>query len=183
MLTLLRRLVEAESPSHVPIAQQTVQARLAEELVELDYRVRYLPGKETGGHLLARPQRSRRTCPYQLLLGHSDTVWPQGTLKNMPISDSGERFSGPGSYDMKAGLVITLYALRAIKELGLQPPCSPVVFINSDEEIGSPESTRPIRHLARHARRALVMEPSLGPQGHLKTARKGVGGFRVQIEG
>jgi len=119
----------------------------------------------------------------QLLLGHCDTVWPLGTLADMPVTIGDGMLRGPGSYDMKAGLVQMLYALQALHSLEVEPSLAPLVFINSDEEIGSRDSTRHIRRLARVAQRALVMEPSLGLDGKLKTARKGVGRFTVTVKG
>jgi glutamate carboxypeptidase len=133
--------------------------------------------------LYARPQARPRGAPFQLLIGHSDTVWPHGTLAAMPVRREGSRLAGPGVFDMKGGLVVMLYALRALRELGLQPALSPVVLVNSDEEIGSPESTRHIQRLARAAARVFVLEPGFGPQGALKTARKGVLRFDVLVQG
>jgi len=118
-----------------------------------------------------------------LLLGHCDTVWPLGTLQKMPLEMSEGVMRGPGVYDMKAGLVQMLYALQALHVLHLEPSVTPLVFINSDEEIGSSESTRYIRRLARLADRAFVLEPSLGVERKLKTARKGVGRFNVVMKG
>ena len=76
-----------------------------------------------------------------------------------------------------------VFALQALRDLGLEPTVTPVVFVNSDEEVGSRGSTRYVRRLARLVQRVLVMEPSLGPSGRLKTARKGVGRFSVVVEG
>jgi glutamate carboxypeptidase len=90
---------------------------------------------------------------------------------------------GPGIYDMKAGLVQTIFALEAVAARDFFPQVAPVILINSDEEIGSYESTPQIRRLAKIAERAFVMEPSLGPTGQLKTRRKGVGEFTVRIIG
>jgi glutamate carboxypeptidase len=84
---------------------------------------------------------------------------------------------------MKAGLVQGIYAVRALRELGLEPPLAPVFFVNSDEEIGSVESAPRILRLARRVRRVFVLEPSLGPEGRLKTARKGVVRSRVTVHG
>jgi glutamate carboxypeptidase len=84
---------------------------------------------------------------------------------------------------MKAGLVQAIYALAALRALRLAPTVTPVVFVNSDEEIGSASSEPWIRRLARLAIRAFVLEPAFGPRGALKTARKGVGEFRVRIIG
>lgn len=183
MTDLLVRLVEAESPTRDPGAQRPVLDLLASELEAVDMRVRRVPGRRTGGHLLARPGSPQRDRPFQLLLGHCDTVWAHGTLASMPVRIEEDRLRGPGAFDMKGGLVQLLFALRALRELELVPSVAPVVFINSDEEQGSPESWRHIERLARRASRAFVVEPALGLQGKLKTARKGVGHFVVRVVG
>ena len=191
MRSLLEELVLAESPSTVPAAQQKVLALLQKALEQRAYRVRRIRGRQTGGHLLAVPKNRCRHSfgdrsqpqPIQLLLGHSDTVWPLGTLEKMPLSLRQGKMYGPGIYDMKAGLVQTIFALEAIAANGFSPQVAPVISINSDEEIGSHESTAQIRRLAKIAERAFVMEPSLGPTGKLKTRRKGVGEFTIRIIG
>jgi glutamate carboxypeptidase len=124
-----------------------------------------------------------QTQPKQLLLGHVDTVWPHGTLETMPVESKDGCLHGPGVYDMKGGLVQAVFALSALRELGLQPAVTPVFFMNSDEEIGSRESAHHIVRLAKIVDRAMIMEPSLGPSGQLKTTRKGVGRFIVQVRG
>ena len=121
--------------------------------------------------------------PAQLLLGHCDTVWPLGMLRQMPVERRDGRLYGPGVYDMKAGLVQGVFALRALRELRLEPPAVPLMLINSDEETGSGDSLRQIRRLARRVQRVFVLEPSLGPEGKLKTGRKGVGQFTVTVRG
>lgn len=183
MADLLRRLALAESPSLDPAAQQPVFDLLEAQLDVLHYRVRRLPGRRTGGVLFARPLARWQAAPLQLLLGHADTVWPHGALAAMPVTRDGNRLDGPGVFDMKGGLVIGLYALQALASLGLQPALTPVVLVNSDEEIGSPESTRHVRRLAQAVQRVFVLEPGFGPQGHLKTARKGVLRFDVAVQG
>ncbi len=182
MIDMLIQLVRAESPSTVPQSQDAVLSMLGERLRRVGYKVWRLKGRNCGGHLYARPAR-RIHRPIQLLLGHCDTVWPLGTLKNMPVSLSQGMLRGPGSYDMKAGLVQMLEALEVLRAFDLEPPLVPFVFINSDEEIGSRDSTHYIRRLARVAERAMVLEPSLGLEGKLKTARKGVGRFTVTVKG
>lgn len=119
----------------------------------------------------------------QLLIGHFDTVWPLGTLRDMPVRVKDGKLYGPGVYDMKGGLTLLIYALRALRELRLQPGADPVVFLNSDEEEGSPSSTPHIERWARGADRAFILEPAHGPSGKIKTARKGVGHFKIRIRG
>ncbi|HIK45117.1 MAG TPA: M20 family metallopeptidase [Leptolyngbyaceae cyanobacterium M65_K2018_010] len=182
MQALLETLVQIETPSTVPSSQAPMLTLLQQQLRQRQLRVRLLPGRNTGGHLVAiAPRRPHQ--PTQLLIGHCDTVWPIGTLAQMPLKVSQGKFYGPGSYDMKAGLVILLFALDAVQALQGALAIAPAVVINSDEEIGSGESTRSIRRLAQLCDRALIFEPSLGPQGHLKTARKGVGRFTVTVFG
>ncbi len=183
MLDFLQQLVRVETPSTVPQTHQAQFSLLADAFARLDYHVRHIPGRNTGGHLFARPRQRTPQTSRQLLLGHADTVWPVGTLNDMPLTIGEGVMRGPGVYDMKAGLVQILYALRALRDLQLQPMVTPLVFINSDEEIGSRESTPHIRRLARIANRAFVCEPSLGMDGKLKTARKGVGRFTVVVKG
>jgi glutamate carboxypeptidase len=183
MVELLVELASLESPTDVPESQAPVQASLTRALEERGMRVRRVAGRLTGGLLYATPRRRVRRRPAQLLIGHSDTVWPIGTLATMPVTVDDGHVRGPGTFDMKAGLVQGIFALEALAALGLEPPATPVWIINSDEEIGSPESARWVRQVARCAARALVLEPSYGPEGRLKTARKGVGRFRVTVRG
>lgn len=183
MVEMLVSLASKESPTDVVSSQAPVQEELSAALSELGFRVRHVSGRETGGHLLAVPEHRVRGRPAQLLIGHSDTVWPLGTLESMPVVVETGFVRGPGTFDMKAGIVQGLFALRALRALGYEPPATPVFFINSDEEIGSPESKRSVRLIAKHVARAFVLEPALGPEGHLKTARKGVGHFTVRVTG
>lgn len=183
MTELLEHLVVAESPSLVPGSERAALASLSDELEGVGFRTRLLAGRGTGDHLFARPRARRRHAPYQLVLGHVDTVWPLGTIHRMqPRRDDG-RFYGPGTYDMKGGLVQLVFALRALDKFGLEPALAPVVLVNSDEEIGSRDSIRYIRLLARGAARAFVLEPPAGPAGLLKTGRKGVERFEIVVTG
>jgi glutamate carboxypeptidase len=133
MTALLRDLALLESPSHEPATQEPVFARLAAELEESGMRPRRLLGKRSGGQLWAVPKQRRRGTPAQLLIGHCDTVWPVGTVERMPVEVRDGRLSGPGVYDMKAGLVQGIFALRALRALSLVPAAEPAFFINSDE--------------------------------------------------
>ena len=184
MLAVLEALVRAESPTDVPAAQAEAQGMLARLLRTLGFRVRSLPAaEEERGHLYARPVGRPRGRPVQLLVGHSDTVWARGTLDDMPFEVEGNEVRGPGVFDMKGGLVQMLFALAALRAASVEPAVVPVVFINSDEEQGSSTSQRHLRRLARCAHRAFVLEPALGLDGKIKTARKGAGRFTVRIQG
>lgn len=183
MVKLLTDSALLESPSSDAASQEPVFQLFESELRSIGFRCRRFPGNVSGGQLLAMPRESDPRAPRQLLLGHCDTVWQKGTLRKMPVESRDGRLHGPGVYDMKAGLVQSIFALRTLRELGMVPPVTPVLFINSDEETGSRESGQRIRNLAPCVDRAMVMEPSLGPNGFLKTARKGVGAFVITISG
>ena len=183
MIDFLTRLVTSETPSHDPESQKEIFELLKESLQSLGFKVCIYPGKMTGGFLFARPGTHQKGGAIQLLVGHCDTVWKKHTLENMPIHDSEERLSGPGVFDMKAGITQMIFALKALKELKLECEVSPVILINSDEEIGSFESANTIRRLSKIACRAFILEPPLGFDGKLKTARKGIGKFTLQVTG
>ena len=183
MVEFLIRLVEAESPTVDPDSQRAPQLLLTERLESLGFRVRHYPGKTSGGMLLARPADRVRGSPTQILIGHSDTVWPSGTIADMPARTEDGRVYGPGSFDMKGGLVEIVYAMETLRALDLHPAVTPVILVNSDEETGSRDSWRLIDRLARIADRAFVLEPALGPGGLLKTARKGNGQFLLRVHG
>ena len=183
MTGLLKDLVLMETPSTDRDSQAQIRQRLKAEFEEIDYRVNLLPGRSSGGHVYVSPRNRGNRQPAQLMIGHCDTVWPIGTLQSMPLVFEADTLRGPGVYDMKAGLVEMIYALRTIEALGLEPAVAPLCFINSDEEIGSRESTRYVRALAQRVDRCMVLEPSLGHSGKIKTARKGVGRFTVTVQG
>ncbi len=169
MVDLLERLALAESPSDDRAAVTPVLEMLATELEKCGMTVRRYEGRVSGGVLLARPRERARGVPVQMLVGHCDTVWPRGTIREMPVRVEGETLFGPGVFDMKGGLVQMISALRCVRELGLQPPADCAVVVNSDEEIGSTDSTPLIRRLARRSVRAFILEPAFGPSGKLKT--------------
>ena len=114
--------------------------------------------------------------PRVLLLGHFDTVWPTGTAARWPFEVSDGRATGPGAFDMKAGIVQGFYALRALDSLD-----GVAVLLTSDEEIGSPTSRELIEQTAAGLDATLVLEPSAG--GHLKTARKGTSDYTLHVTG
>jgi len=179
----LSGLCRVESPTDHPATQSGVHALLEPAFTDLGYEVRIVEGRKSGNHLLAMPKRRSKRSPSQLLIGHSDTVWPLETLERMPVHVDEGRLHGPGTLDMKGGLSLIIFALRALRDLDHEPTVAPVVFVNSDEEVGSPDSKKHVRRLARAANRALVLEPALGPSGLIKTARKGLGRFQITVSG
>jgi glutamate carboxypeptidase len=183
MVDLLVGVTTLESPSDVPESQASVQLALGHALETRGFVVRRISGRRTGGLVFARPRTRCKRVPIQLLIGHSDTVWPLGTTATMPVVVDGDKVRGPGVFDMKAGLVQAIFALEALSALRLEPQATPVFVINSDEEIGSIESRRWIRRLAKRASRAFILEPAYGLEGRLKTARKGIARFRVTVRG
>lgn len=183
MLKVLERLVRTETPTIDPTSQQSILNYLGEQLKALGMSVFHRPGKHSGGYLMAYPRQRRKHQPVQLLVGHCDTVWPLHTLETMPWRKEADRIKGPGVYDMKAGLTQILFALSAIRKLNFTLPYTPVILINSDEEKGSRDSTPAIRRLAKIAKRAYILEPPLGLEGKLKTARKGLGRFTITVKG
>ncbi|MDH3428411.1 MAG: M20 family metallopeptidase [Gammaproteobacteria bacterium] len=183
LIDLLKSLVEAESPSSHPAVHKPARHIFMSALSEVGYRVREIGSADGPLHVFARPERRDRGQDSQLIIGHYDTVWPVGTIGERPFTVDGNVIRGPGVFDMKGGLVQLVIALKALRELDLEPAMTPLVFVNADEEIGSRTSTRFIRLLANHAKRAFVLEPALGEQGSLKTERKGLGRFTVTVYG
>jgi glutamate carboxypeptidase len=182
MVELLEELVRLESPSHDKHALDRLAKLLANRLLFLGASVEVVPNASGGDHVLGRFQHAGKLRP-ALVLGHFDTVWPRGTLDRMPVRiDEHGRGFGPGVFDMKASLAIFL---SVIEQLGksLQVLPRPVwVLLTSDEEIGSPTSRGLIEQLATESAYVLVLEPALA-NGGLKTSRKGVGRFRLEVEG
>jgi glutamate carboxypeptidase len=184
MLALLRRLVEAESPSTNKSVVDRLGKLVAAVARQQGARVRVYPSKTTGNHLRAEFRLGSGPSRGQiLLLGHLDTVWGLGTLKEIPFRIKGGRAYGPGVFDMKSGIVMGLFALAALRRLQIPVRKKIVMLLNADEEIGSP-SSRPITELeARRSDAALVLEPAHGAKGALKTARKGTGEFEICVHG
>jgi glutamate carboxypeptidase len=179
MLACLRRAVEIESPTHSKAHVDRLAKFFAQEFRKSGGKVRLLPHRTAGTALLGEFWGGRRRP--LLLLGHLDTVWDVGTLQRMPFRVRGGRAYGPGVFDMKAGIVLGLWALRALRALGLSP-ARPVRFLlNSDEETSTFAFRKLIEREGRRARAVLVAEPALGTA--LKTARKGVGEFRLTVYG
>jgi glutamate carboxypeptidase len=170
-ISLLRDLVEIESPTYSPGVHR-VAARMAEELDALGGSARILDGD----HVVAELAGAGEPL---LLLGHTDTVWQEGTLETMPFRVEDGLAFGPGVYDMKGALVLML---EAIREAAAHRPRALRVFLTADEEQGSRTARKAMAEAAEGVAAALVVEPPTA-QGHLKTARKGLGRFHVAITG
>ena len=168
MVGLLRQTVELESPTHDKSAVDRMGAFLAQQLAALGATVERAHQLDYGDHLIAR-LAGPNDQPPALLLVHMDTVWPVGTLSEMPWREEDDRVYGPGAFDMKGGIVIGLFALRAISDLSLKLSRPVVWLCTSDEEIGSPTSRSLIEEEAQSSACALVLEPGEPPDGALKT--------------
>ncbi len=183
MLCLLKELVAIESPSRNKVVQNEIFNLIEKELQATGYITIRVKGNKTGGYLFARPKKREKRKVFQLIIGHCDTVWEVNMIKEIPINLQNGKMTGPGIYDMKSGITQILYALKVIKDLSLKAVVMPIILINSDEEIGSKESTHIITRLSKIACRSFVLEPPLGAEGKLKTARKGVGKFTIEVFG
>ena len=184
MVQTLKDLVLLESPSNEREAVNAVGDYLARAFGQLDAEVARLSQAAFGDHVCITWGQGDRQI---LLLGHMDTVWPIGELKERPFQIAQDKRSGilkgtgPGIFDMKGGLVIGLYAIDALRELGLAPAHRLVFLLTSDEECGSPTSRQVIEEEGRRSDFVLVLEPSR--EGALVTWRKGVGRFELEIQG
>ena len=181
MLAELVLLIEHESPSSEKQALRALGEHLAVRFSELGGAVERVGERGAAFHVQARFSGPEERRP-ALLLAHFDTVWPLGTLEKMPVREDEGRLFGPGVYDMKVSLVMVAAVVEVLGRLKRKLPRPLLVLLNSDEEIGSPSSRQSIEELARQSEYVLVLEPPL-PDGGLKTARKGVGRFTIEVEG
>jgi glutamate carboxypeptidase len=186
MLDFTRWLVEQESMSREGEATRQIAENLGEKLSLLGATVELINDRRFGSTLLARFERFGR-APQEnkkqlLLVGHLDTVWPIGTLAARPFRIEDDRAFGPGIFDMKAGVMLATFAMRAISELGRATQRPVTLMMTCDEETGSVFSRSVIDDAASNAHAALVLEPPI-PGGTVKTARKGVGEFELIIHG
>jgi glutamate carboxypeptidase len=192
MLSLLRQFVVAESPSFEKVPMDRCCAVIAKAWRQLNgARIERIAQKPTAQnqrgdhlHITWAPARTRPTGQL-LVLGHYDTVYSSGTLRKMPFRISAGKAYGPGTFDMKAGIVQALFAAQALQRLPAgQQPRKRIVFLwTSDEEIGSESSRKLIETEARRSDAVFVLEPSYGPRGALKTQRKGVGEAELVVRG
>lgn len=171
------RLVRIESPSRDVERVAASAAALADLIATLTGLRAELVASPVGPHVVVRATGRARV----LLLGHHDTVHRAGTIDDRPFSTSDGVLRGPGVFDMKAGIVQALHAVRILRESGSDVSGVSMLF-TADEEIGSKTSRAMIEEMATGVEAVLVLEPS-ADGGALKTARKGTGTFEVMIEG
>jgi glutamate carboxypeptidase len=183
IIDTIRAMVECESPSDDPAAVNRF-ADLTAETVRDIADVKTYDGGRFGRHLRCEFKLPGGKKQGQLLvLAHSDTVWPIGTLKSMPFRQAGGRLWGPGVLDMKAGLAFLIHAVRVLRNLDRPAAKRLVLQLNSDEEVGSDSSRQYTEKEAKKSDAVLVVEPGTGLEGKLKTARKGVGDYTVTVHG
>jgi glutamate carboxypeptidase len=184
MIRTLESFVRAESPSTEKAAADACARLIAAEWRKRRVPVELVEQRHRGPHLRITWAPGKTKPRSQLLvLGHYDTVYASGTLAKMPFRTAAGRVFGPGVFDMKAGIVQALFALDAIQECGVALTKKLVFLWTSDEEIGSESSRRLLETEAKRSDAVFVLEPALGPNGLLKTARKGVGEAEIIVRG
>jgi glutamate carboxypeptidase len=189
MLSVLRSYVVTESPSLEKVAVDRCCVVIAKPWRRLSgARIERISQKHHGDHLRitwAPASGSKWPTGQILVLGHYDTVYASGTLRKMPFRICGGKAYGPGTFDMKAGIVQALFGAEALQRLPAgDRPRKRIVFLwTSDEEIGSDSSRKLIETEARRSDAVFVLEPSFGPRGALKTERKGVGEAELVAHG
>ncbi len=187
-IALIREFVECESPSDDPAAVNRLVELLAESVKNIA-RVKTFSGGPHEGKTYGKHFRCEFILPGKkktgqiLALGHSDTVWPRGTLRTMPFRQKQGRLWGPGVFDMKGGLALFISAMKLLIESDIAVSRKVILQVNSDEEIGSPSSRPLTEEIARNSDAVLVLEPAAGLDGKAKTARKGVGDYTVVVRG
>jgi glutamate carboxypeptidase len=180
----LEAFVCAESPSTEKAAADACAGLMANEWKKRGVTVELIAQKYRGAHIRVTKAPGRSKPLGQILvLGHYDTVYASGTLAKMPVRIAAGRIYGPGVFDMKGGIVQALFALDAIQHSQAELSKKIVFLWTSDEEIGSESSRKLLEAEAKRSDAVFVLEPSLGPRGLLKTARKGVGEAEIIVHG
>ena len=183
MVDTVRQLVEIESPSDNKKAVDQIAALLAGRFERLGGHSKFHRTQNFGDHLQVDFAGKRGGKPI-LLLGHYDTVYPIGTLKTMPCRIADGRIWGPGTLDMKSGIAMMLHAIEGLRAWHEDTMPRPVtVLLVSDEEVGSETSRHVTESLAKRSEAVLVLEPSYGLRGAVKTARKGVAEYSFKVTG
>ncbi len=181
MLQLLRDLALVQSGSYNKRGVDRVLNLVLGSLADGDVRATVVRQQTYGNHLILSSAATHGDVPQVLICGHMDTVFPQGTDFRW-FREHDDRVNGPGVIDMKGGLVIIIYALKALESAGLLDSIPVQVIMNSDEEVGSPSSSVLIEQEARKSAFAFVLECG-GMNGGVVTGRKGKLGLRLKVSG
>ncbi len=186
MFGLLEELVCIQSYSHNKQGVDTVGQAIAASLAGLPLTCTRHRQEQYGDHLVfTTPAAEQKETGKQqkkiLVIGHMDTVFPPESGFNN-YWDEGDRVRGPGVIDMKGGLVVTIFAIKALHAAGLLADLPLVLLFNSDEEIGSPSSTLLIKELAPACCCGLVTECG-GMNGEVVVGRRGKRGYHLQVHG
>lgn len=182
VLEFTRWLVEQESMTRSADATTRISESLAGRLEDSGADVEFVRDERYGATVIARFGRHSSETNQLIVVGHLDTVWPQGTLAIRPFRVEEGRAYGPGIFDMKSGVALAFFAMRALRELRRDPHRPVTLIMTCDEESGSPFSRHVVEAEARRARAGLVLEPPI-PGGKLKTSRKGVAELELVIQG
>ncbi len=177
----IKEFVRYETPTRDKARVDALGDHIAQMCRELGAAVTAHPCDQVGNVRLAVWNESAPGKPI-MILTHIDTVWPVGTLETMPVREEGGLLYGPGALDMKAGVVITLEAMRGLRERGMLPNRPIWVFLNSDEETGSVFSRDLIHEKAAQCGLVLVMEPAAEGEA-VKTWRKGFARYWITAKG
>lgn len=184
MLSFMRTLIETESPSGDGAGSCAVAGMLADaarSITGVD-SIERIAANDFGEHLLIRAFGSDTDTPPIVLLGHTDTVHPRGSIQLRPWREDANRIYGPGIFDMKSNCVLALELLGGLATLDATLWRPITVLLTCDEESGSPSGRALVEEEARRARAVLVLEPSASG-GRAKTARKGTGMFTIEVHG
>ncbi len=176
---MLEELVNIDSGSYCKAGIDLVGKRMGEEYARLGFSVEDIIHADCGNGLVVRRPGSGK---HVLLIGHLDTVFPEGSAARQPYFTENGRAFGPGVLDMKGCLVGGLYAVRALCELEKEPAADITVVMSGDEEIGSFHMRDIYEREARHSDWAIVMEPAR-ENGEIVTARKGGAYLTVTAHG
>jgi len=181
MVALLEKLVLIQSGTRNKAGVDRVVQLIGREFEPLPVCLQTLEQASLGNHLIVRSEADDATGGRILLVGHMDTVFPEDTDFNWFKRDARHCY-GPGVSDMKGGLVVGIFAIKALAACGLLNRLPLTLVFNSDEEIGSPGSGDLVRQQARTSAAAFVLE-SAGPAGEIVTGRKGNLSTRLDVNG
>ncbi len=185
ILDFIRELCEIESPSHhvagskriVDFIETKAQKLKCVDSIERVFSENY------GDHIVIRAfQNSNPTEKQILMLGHTDTVHPVGSLAERPFRIDGDKVFAPGIFDMKAGIALIIFSLQALETLNIKPQSPITILLDCDEEIGSPSGREVVECEAKNAKACFVFEPS-APSGMVKTGRKGTANYTLKAHG